>query len=69
MGTFSVRALSTIDCRVEPRVVKPKPKKLVFAASPLGAQYSGVRAKTGWHGIRTVTTCLPADCCFSELAL
>ena len=37
--------------------------KLVFAA----------RAKTGWLGIGAIyscgATCLPTDCCFSELAL
>jgi hypothetical protein len=31
------------------------------------------RAKTGWFGIRVMcpsgATCLPTDCCFSELAL
>ena len=46
--------------------VKPKTKKLVFVAS-------GQKAKAGWLGIRimcpTGVTCLPADCCFSEIAL
>jgi hypothetical protein len=46
---------------------------LVFVASPLNTQHEGERAKTGWLGIRIMcpseTTCLPADCCFSELAL
>ena len=69
MGTFSVRALSMTYCKVEPRAVKPKPKQLVFAASPLGTQYNGVRSKTAWHGISTVITCVPVGCCFSELAL
>jgi hypothetical protein len=39
----------------------------------LSTQHYGERAKTGWLGIRIVCpsgmTCLPADCCFSELAL
>jgi hypothetical protein len=46
---------------------------LVFVASLLSTQHYGERAKTGWLGIRIVCpsgmTCLPADCCFSELAL
>ena len=33
----------------------------------------GVKAKNGWLGIRIIcasgATCLPADCCFSEIAL
>ena len=32
--------------------VKPKTKKLVFVVSPLSMQNLGVRAKTGWLGIR-----------------
>ena len=54
-----------------PGRVKPKTIKLVFVASPLCTQHYGVRAKTGWLGIRIMcpsgATCLPADCCFSEL--
>ena len=46
--------------------------KLEFAASSLSTQNKGVRAMTGWLGISTMyqngVTCLPADCCFSELA-
>jgi hypothetical protein len=41
---------------------------LVFVTSPLSTQHEGERAKTG---IRIMcpsgATCLPADCCFSEL--
>jgi len=52
--------------------VKPKTMKLVFAVSSLSTQNKGVRAKTGWLEISTIyqngVTCLPADCCFSELA-
>ena len=44
--------------------------KLVFVASP---QYAALRNKTGRLSIRIMcqsrATCLPADCCFSELAL
>jgi hypothetical protein len=46
---------------------------LVFVASPLNIQHEGVRVKTGWLGIRIMctsgATCLPADCCFGDLAL
>ena len=57
---------------------KPKTIKLVFVASPLSTQHYGVRAKTNWLRIRIMSlcvrvrsgsTCLSADCCFSELAL
>jgi hypothetical protein len=47
--------------------------KLIFVASPLSTQHLGERAKTAWLRIRIMyqngVTCLPADCCFSELAL
>ena len=53
--------------------VKPKTKKLVFVVSPLSMQNLGVRAKTGWLGIRIICpiggTLLLVDCYFSELAL
>ena len=39
----------------------------------VSAKYAGVRPKTGWLEIRIMcqsqATCLPADICFSELAL
>ena len=42
-------------------------------SSPLNTQHLGERAKTGRLGIRIMclsgATCLPTDCCFSELAL
>ena len=54
-------------------IFKPKTTKLVFVASPLSTQHYGVKAKTGWLGIRIMcpsgATCLSTDCCFSELAL
>jgi hypothetical protein len=50
-----------------------EPIKLVFVASPLSTQHEEERTKTGWLGIRIMcpsgATCLPADCCFSGLAL
>ena len=56
-----------------PCQVKPKIIKLVFAVCPLNVQHYGVKAKTGWHGIRIVCLSgakrLTADCCFSEPAL
>ena len=56
-----------------PGRVKLKTIKLVYAAYPLSTQQQAERTKTGWLGIRIMcpceATCLPADCCFSELAL
>jgi hypothetical protein len=47
--------------------------KLVCVASPLSTHHYGERAQIGWLGIRKMfpngVTFLPADCCFSELAL
>jgi hypothetical protein len=46
---------------------------LVFVASPISTQHYGERAKIGWLGIIIMcpngVTFLPADCCFSKLAL
>ena len=68
-----VLSSSSVDRGFEPGRVKPKTVIFVFAASPLNTQYKGERAKTGWFGISIMcqggVTCLPADCCFSELAL
>ena len=56
-----------------PGRVKPRTLHLVFVASPLNTQHYGERAKIGWLEIRIMCpngmTFLPADCCFSELAL
>ena len=55
------------------RSVKSNTIKLVFVTSPLSVQHLGERAKTGWFGIGIMrpsgATCLPVDCCHSELAL
>ena len=55
------------------RRVKPMTMKLVCFASPLSTYHQGERANTGWLGIIIMfpsgATCLPAECCFSELAL
>jgi hypothetical protein len=50
----SVFALSTIDREFEPRSNQTKTITLVFAVSPLSTWLSGVRAKSGWLGIRTM---------------
>ena len=47
---FSVLASSAVDRGFDPGRVKLNTIKLVFAASPLSTQHSGVRAKTGWLG-------------------
>jgi hypothetical protein len=69
----SVLASSAVDRGCEPGRVKQKTIKLVFVASPLSTQHEGERAKTDWLGVRIMcpsrATCLPVDCCFSELAL
>ena len=69
----SVLASSVVDCGCEPRSGQSKDYKLVIVTSPLSTQYKGETAKTGWLGIRIMcpsgATCLPADCCFSKLAL
>jgi hypothetical protein len=68
-----VIALSAVDRGFEPEWFKAMTIKMVCVASPLRTQHEGVRVKTGWLGIRTMcpsgATCLPADCCFSQLAL
>ena len=52
-----------LECSTSWVRVKPKTIKLEFVASP----------QIGWLGIRIMcpsgATCLPADFCFSELAL
>ena len=69
----SVLASNEVDRGFEPRRIKPKTLKLVCVASPLSMQPKGERATTDRLGIRIMclsgATCLPADCCFSELAL
>ena len=61
------------DRAFEPCRIKPKTIKLVFVVSPLTTQHLGEKVKTGWLGIKIMSssgaTCLPADFCFSELAL
>ena len=47
----SVSASSVVDCVFEPRMVKPKIIRLVFAVSPLSMQHKREGAMTGWLGI------------------
>ena len=65
--------VSILASRVVDRGFESKTTKLVFVVSPLSTQHYGEKAMTDWHGIRIMcpsgATCLPADCCFSELTL
>ena len=69
----SVLASSAVSRGFEPRSGQTKDYKIGICASPLSTQHYGERAKIGWFGIRIMcpngVTFLPADCCFSELAL
>ena len=69
----SVLVSSAVDRGFESGRVKPRTIKLVFVISSLSTQHYGERAKIGWLRIRIMfpngVTFLPADCCFSELAL
>ena len=70
-----VRALasSTVDRGFKPRWGQTKDYKIGICC--FSAKHTALRrkTKTGWLGIRIIcligATCLPADCCFSELAL
>jgi hypothetical protein len=62
----SVLALSVEDCGLELKTIK-----LIFVASPLCMQ-AALRSenKDCWaRNQHSGATCLPADCCISELAL
>ena len=68
----SVLASIAVDHESSPDRVKPKTNIGICCFS---ANHAALRerAKTGWLGIRircpSGATSLPADCCFSELAL
>ena len=71
---FSVLASSAVDRGFEPQSGQTKDYEIVFCC--FSAKHAALRrekAKTGWLGIRIMcpsgATCLPADYCFSELAL
>ena len=71
----NVLAPSTVDRRFKPWSDQTKDYKIgICCFSAKHAAFNlGERAKTGWLGIRIMcpsgATYLPADCCFSELAL
>ena len=70
---MALLASSAVDRRFEPRSCQTK--EYTIGICCFSAKYAALRrkAKTGWHGIRIMcqrgATCLPADCCFSELAI
>ena len=65
----SVLASSGEDCGFEPRSGQTKDYKIGICR--FTAKHAAL-SKAGWLGIRIMcpsgATCLPADCCFSELA-
>ena len=69
----SVLASSAVYRGFEPRLGQPKDFKIGMCT--FSAKHAALRRKSkDWSlGIRIMcpsgTTCLPADCCFSELAL
>ena len=69
----SMLTSNAVDCGFYSGQVYPKIVELVFGASLPSMQHWDVRSKTGWLRIRVMcwsgATCLPADCCFSELVL
>jgi hypothetical protein len=66
----SVLTSSAVDRGFKPRSCQTKDYKSGICY--FSAKDSTLRAKTGWLGIRLMcpsgATCLPADCCFSEIA-
>jgi hypothetical protein len=69
----SVLALSVVDREFESLSGQTKVYKIGKVASPLRTHHYGERIKPSWLGTRimcqSATTCLPADNCFSEIAL
>ena len=69
----SMLASSVVYGGFKPLSGQTKSVKLVLDASLLSTNINGERTKTGWLGIRILcpsgATCLPENCCFSELAL
>jgi hypothetical protein len=55
----------------DPRAGQTKDYKICICC--FSAKYVAFRRKAGWLGIRIMcpsgATCLPVDCCFSELTL
>ena len=73
MGGIMVCVLTSSAVDDEFELPSGQTKDYKIVASPLSTQHLGEREMTGWLGIRIMcpsgATCLPADCCFSELAL
>jgi hypothetical protein len=69
----SVLTSSAVDRGFEPRLGLTKHYKIGICCFSDKHTALRKRAKTGWLGIRIMcpsgATCLPADCCFSEVAL
>ena len=66
----SVFASNVVDRAYESRSCQTNDYKLVFVASPLNTHHQGVRAKTGWLGIRIMCPSeATVHCCFNELTL
>ena len=70
---ISVLASSVVDRGFEPRSGQTKDYEICICCFPNKHPAIRVRAKTGWIGIRIMRPSgeayLPADSCFSELAL
>ena len=68
---ISVLASSAVDRGVEAR--SSEIKDYGIGVCCFSATHVALRRKTGWLRIKIMcpsgATCLPADCCFSELAL
>ena len=68
----SLLASSAVGCGFEPRPGQTKDLKIDIAASQLGTQHLGVRAKTGWPRVKIMRlgklACLAANCRFCDLA-
>ena len=71
----SILILSVVDWGFKHQSGQIKDNKIGInlLRSLLSMQHYRIRAKTGWLGITIIcpfrVTCLPTDCCFSELAL
>ena len=67
----SMLASSAVDHGFEPGSCQTKDYKIDICC--FSTKHAGKRAKTGWLVIKIMcpsgATCLPVDCCFSELAL
>ena len=72
MVNFLASSVHVVDRELESRLDQTIDYKIVICCFS-STHASLKRAKTVWLGIRIMcpkgTTCLSADCCFSELAL